>query len=190
MSLELSPEEEVVVAMHMDTIRKNEFALEEDLHAPLGQRFRLRAVPFSKKITLIWSCRFIFLSVDYYMFGHKMKETNVNSTFQCLKLSVDVKELISILADSQGAYSMIGSYRMDTADSVCPPRVRAMLASRACRSSVMIGASLSRIEMQKIIKYLADLKSPWNCPHGRPTIRHLIDLTSLHRKWNSEDEDL
>ncbi|KAK1354176.1 DNA mismatch repair protein PMS1 [Heracleum sosnowskyi] len=157
MSLELSPEEEVVVTMHMDTIRKNGFALEEDLHAPLGQRFRLRAVPFSKNIT----------------FG-----------------VVDVKELISILADSQGECSMIGSYRMDTADSVCPPRVHAMLASRACRSSVMIGTSLSRIEMQKIVKHLADLKSPWNCPHGRPTMRHLIDLTSLHRKWNSEDEDL
>lgn len=135
---------------------------------------------------------------------------------------------------------MIGSYRMDTADSVCPPRVRAMLASRACRSSVMIGTSLSRIEMQKvmtvivlhlicilnfnycerqsfyskhqffvacsyifsvdlifinhcafqIVKHLADLKSPWNCPHGRPTMRHLIDLTTLHKRWNSEDEDL
>lgn len=157
MSLELAPEEEVVVTMHMDTIRKNGFALEEDLHAPLGKRFRLRAVPFSKNIT----------------FG-----------------VVDVKELISILADSQGECSMIGSYRTDTADSVCPPRVRAMLASRACRSSVMIGASLSRIEMQKIIKHLADLKSPWNCPHGRPTMRHLVDLTTLHRRLNSEDEDL
>ncbi|KAK1354179.1 DNA mismatch repair protein PMS2 [Heracleum sosnowskyi] len=50
MSLELSPEE-VVLTMHMDTIRKNGFVLEEDLHAPLGQRFRLRAVPFSKNIT-------------------------------------------------------------------------------------------------------------------------------------------
>ncbi|KAK1357679.1 MutL C terminal dimerization domain-containing protein [Heracleum sosnowskyi] len=146
MSLELSPEEEVVVTMHMDTIRKNGFALEEDLHAPLGQRFRL---------------------IELFLLGK-------NITFGVVGAD-------SILADS---------YRMDTADSVCPPRVREMLASRACRSSVMIGASLSRIEMQKIVKHLADLKSPWNCPHGRPTMRHLIDLTSLHRKWNSEDEDL
>ncbi|XP_074355180.1 DNA mismatch repair protein PMS1 [Apium graveolens] len=155
MSLELSPEEEVVVTMHMDTIRKNGFSLEEDLYAPLGQRFKLRAVPFSKNIT----------------FG-----------------VVDLKELISILADSQGECSMIGSYRMDTADSVCPPRVRSMLASRACRSSVMIGVSLSRIEMQKIIKHLADLKSPWNCPHGRPTMRHLVDLTTVDGRSDSEDE--
>ena len=40
---------------------------------------------------------------------------------------------------------------MDTSDSVCPARVRAMLASRACRSSIMIGHALGRNEMQKVI---------------------------------------
>ncbi|XP_022758013.1 DNA mismatch repair protein PMS1 isoform X2 [Durio zibethinus] len=49
--LELSPEEEVVASMHMDIIRKNGFVLEEDPHAPPGQQFMLRAVPFSKNIT-------------------------------------------------------------------------------------------------------------------------------------------
>ncbi|XP_052172527.1 DNA mismatch repair protein PMS1 isoform X2 [Diospyros lotus] len=117
LKLELSPEEEIVVSMHMDIIRKNGFSLEEDFHAPPGHRFKLKAVPFSKNIT----------------FG-----------------VADVKELISILADSQGECSMMGSYKMDTVDSVCPPRVRAMLASRACRSSVMIGDPLGRNEMQKI----------------------------------------
>lgn len=63
----------------------------------------------------------------------------------------DVKELISILADSEGECSVMGTYKSDTADSVCPPRVRAMLASRACRSSVMVGDPLGRNEMQKVI---------------------------------------
>lgn len=67
-----------------------------------------------------------------------------------LCVCTDIKDLISILSDSQGECSMIGSYRSDTADSVCPPRVRAMLASRACRSSIMIGDSLGRNEMQKV----------------------------------------
>ncbi|CAH1417582.1 unnamed protein product [Lactuca virosa] len=150
-AVELSPEEEVMVSMHMDTIRKNGFLLEEDLDAPPGQRYKMKAVPFSKNIT----------------FG-----------------VADVKELISILVDSQGECSMMGTYKMDTCDSVCPPRVRAMLASRACRSSVMIGDPLGRNEMKKIVERLMDLKSPWNCPHGRPTMRHLLDLTTL-RKCNS-----
>ncbi|XVF21953.1 hypothetical protein REPUB_Repub12eG0133600 [Reevesia pubescens] len=96
-------------------------------------------------------------------------------------LCFDVKDLISTLADSQGECSMISSYKMDTCDSVCPTRVCAMLASRACRSSVMIGDPLGRNEMQKILEHLADLKCPWNCPHGRPTMRHLVDLTTLSK---------
>ncbi|KAK6937391.1 DNA mismatch repair protein, S5 domain 2-like [Dillenia turbinata] len=148
LQLELSPEEEVVVSMHMDVIRKNGFALEEDLYAPPGHHFKLKAVPFSKNIT----------------FGVE-----------------DVKDLISSLADSQGECTVLSSYKMDTHNSICPPRVRAMLASRACRSSVMIGDPLGRNEMRKILEHLAELKSPWNCPHGRPTMRHLVDLTTIHK---------
>ncbi|KAM7527075.1 hypothetical protein LguiB_030485 [Lonicera macranthoides] len=148
--MELSPEEEIVVSMHMDTIRKNGFVLEEDVDSPPGQRYMLKAVPFSKNVT----------------FGVG-----------------DVKDLISILADSQGECRMMGSYKMDTPDSVCPPRVRGMLASRACRSSVMIGDPLGRNEMQKILDHLVGLKSPWNCPHGRPTMRHLVDLSAIRKKF-------
>lgn len=154
--MELAPEEEIVISMHMDVFRKNGFSLVEDNHAPCGRRFVLKAVPFSKNIT----------------FG-----------------VADIKDLISILSDSQGECSMIGSYRSDTADSVCPPRVRAMLASRACRSSIMIGDSLERNEMQKILDHLASLRSPWNCPHGRPTMRHLVDLTSVRRRSANEETE-
>ncbi|ONH93891.1 hypothetical protein PRUPE_8G259200 [Prunus persica] len=154
--LDLSPQEEVVASMHIDIIRKNGFSLEEDPHAPPGQHFKLKAVPFSKNIT----------------FGVE-----------------DVKDLISTLADSHGECSIIGSYKMDTVDSVCPSRVRAMLASRACRSSVMIGDALGRNEMQRILEHLAGLKSPWNCPHGRPTMRHLVDLKTIRRSEEDDDAD-
>ncbi|KAK7392328.1 hypothetical protein VNO78_20762 [Psophocarpus tetragonolobus] len=95
----------------------------------------------------------------------------------------DVKELISILSDGDGHVecSIVGSYKLDTSDSVCPSRVRAMLASRACRSSIMIGDALGKNEMQKILDHMAELKSPWNCPHGRPTMRHLVDLTKIQK---------
>ena len=58
-------------------------------------------------------------------------------------------------------------------DSKHVRRVRAMLAMRACRSSVMIGKALDKAAMQRILSHLADLHAPWNCPHGRPTMRHL-----------------
>ncbi|KAK8925823.1 DNA mismatch repair protein PMS1 [Platanthera zijinensis] len=94
----------------------------------------------------------------------------------------DLKELISTLADNEDECYIISSYKMDTADSICPSRVRAMFASRACRMSVMIGDPLSKFEMKKILENLVDLKSPWNCPHGRPTMRHLADLTTLYKR--------
>ncbi|KAG5231753.1 DNA mismatch repair family protein [Salix suchowensis] len=157
LTLELSPEEEVVTSMNLDIIRKNGFALEEDPHAQPGHHFKLKAVPFSKNIT----------------FGVE-----------------DVKDLISTLADSQGECSIVSRYKMDTADSICPSRVRAMFASRACRSSVMIGDALGRNEMQKILEHLVDLKSPWNCPHGRPTMRHLIDMSSIYERPDGTEGNL
>lgn len=98
----------------------------------------------------------------------------------------DVKELISTLSDGQGECSIMSTYKMDTSDSICPSRVRAMLASRACRSSIMIGDALGRSEMQKILEHLAELKSPWNCPHGRPTMRHLVNLAIIRERENPE----
>lgn len=52
-------------------------------------------------------------------------------------------------------------------------RVRAMLASRACRSSIMIGTALDARQMRRVVDHLADLQSPWQCPHGRPTMKLL-----------------
>lgn len=71
-------------------------------------------------------------------------------------LPTDVKELISTLSDGDGhgECSIIGSYKQDSLDSICPPRVRAMLASRACRSSIMIGDALGRNEMHKVLKHI------------------------------------
>jgi DNA mismatch repair protein PMS2 len=30
--------------------------------------------------------------------------------------------------------------------------------------------------MERVLRHLSELKAPWNCPHGRPTMRHLADL--------------
>ena len=58
-----------------------------------------------------------------------------------------------------------------------PSKVRKMFAMRACRSSIMIGRNLSHKQMGKIVKHMGELDKPWNCPHGRPTMRHLSGLS-------------
>lgn len=40
----------------------------------------------------------------------------------------------------------------------------------------MIGTALSVTEMKKLLVHMGEIEHPWNCPHGRPTMRHLINL--------------
>ena len=50
------------------------------------------------------------------------------------------------------------------------------IATKACRMSVMIGDALDHQQMNKIVENLSKILSPWNCPHGRPTMRFLYNL--------------
>ncbi|XP_076779731.1 mismatch repair endonuclease PMS2 isoform X2 [Arvicanthis niloticus] len=75
----------------------------------------------------------------------------------------DIDELIFMLSDSPGVLCR-------------PSRVRQMFASRACRKSVMIGTALNMSEMKKLITHMGEMDHPWNCPHGRPTMRHIANL--------------
>ncbi|KAL3998980.1 DNA mismatch repair protein MutL family protein [Acanthocheilonema viteae] len=75
----------------------------------------------------------------------------------------DIDEMLSVLCDFPGMM-----YR--------PAKLRKLFASRACRKSVMIGSALTMTQMEKIVRHLGTLDHPWNCPHGRPTLRHLCAL--------------
>ncbi len=67
-------------------------------------------------------------------------------------------------------------------------RVRSMLASRACRYSIMVGRPLSRSEMRAVLRGLAGLRAPWNCPHGRPTMRHVCVLPDTRAETGEGEE--
>ncbi|XP_056325160.1 mismatch repair endonuclease PMS2 [Danio aesculapii] len=78
----------------------------------------------------------------------------------------DIEELIFMLSDSPGIMCR-------------PSRVRQMFASRACRKSVMVGTALNTSEMKKLVLHMGEIEQPWNCPHGRPTMRHLANLDMI-----------
>lgn len=78
----------------------------------------------------------------------------------------DLEELISLLGDKSAESSYIPR----------PSKVQKMLAMRACRSSIMIGKAMTRSQMHSLVNHMGELDKPWNCPHGRPTIRHLSRL--------------
>ncbi|CAD5207435.1 unnamed protein product [Bursaphelenchus okinawaensis] len=57
-----------------------------------------------------------------------------------------------------------------------PVKLRKIFASKACRKSVMFGDKLSMEQMVTIVRHMGTMEQPWNCPHGRPTIRHVCTL--------------
>ncbi|XP_059177944.1 mismatch repair endonuclease PMS2-like [Physella acuta] len=78
----------------------------------------------------------------------------------------DIEELLFMLTDSPNVMCR-------------PSRIRMMFASRACRKSVMIGTALNKSEMKRLVTHMGEIEQPWNCPHGRPTMRHLFNLDML-----------
>ncbi|CAK7211515.1 ATP-binding mismatch repair protein [Sporothrix bragantina] len=103
----------------------------------------------------------------------------------------DLEELIALLGDH---------HHHDDDDSGVghltavprPAKVRKMFAMRACRSSIMIGKALSRRQMVSVLAHMGEMDKPWNCPHGRPTMRHLCSLGAAWdktgRTWGAIEE--
>ncbi|KAJ2925789.1 hypothetical protein H1R20_g11307, partial [Candolleomyces eurysporus] len=79
----------------------------------------------------------------------------------------DLEELIHLLRDSPSGTMVRCS------------KARAMFASRACRKSVMVGMPLNQNQMYTVVRHMGTMDQPWNCPHGRPTMRHLADVNTL-----------
>ncbi|KAI1268739.1 DNA mismatch repair protein MutL [Xylariaceae sp. FL1019] len=97
---------------------------------------------------------------------------------RCQLLSLPLsRETTFSLADLEELISLLGDHSSNSAVTVPrPSKVRKMFAMRACRSSVMIGKPLSVHQMEKLVRHMGELDKPWNCPHGRPTMRHLCGL--------------
>ena len=78
----------------------------------------------------------------------------------------DLEELLHLLSEAPAG----------SAEIPRPKKVQKMLAMRACRSSIMVGKTLTLKQMRKVVRHMGEMEKPWNCPHGRPTMRHLAGL--------------
>jgi DNA mismatch repair protein PMS2 len=88
----------------------------------------------------------------------------------------DLSELLYLLSETPTSSSVIPR----------PKKVQRMLAMRACRSSIMVGKVLTLKQMEQVVSHMGEMEKPWNCPHGRPTMRHLAGLG----EWNGWREGL
>ncbi|KAL8977457.1 MAG: hypothetical protein Q9177_006632 [Variospora cf. flavescens] len=98
----------------------------------------------------------------------------------------DLEELIALLGDSPTSTSTPATASESTTSRHIPrpSKIRKLFAMRACRSSVMIGKTLQTRQMEKLVRHMGEIDKPWNCPHGRPTMRHVIGL----RTWQGWEE--
>ena len=53
----------------------------------------------------------------------------------------------------------------------------------------MIGKVLTKPMMTRLVSKMGEIDKPWNCPHGRPTMRHVCRLNSLFDESSHESPD-
>lgn len=107
--------------------------------------------------------------------SHRANLTSLPMSKEVTFTPTDLEELIALILDNPPSSSMSTSTHIPR-----PSKVRKLLASRACRSSVMIGKTLKEARMTQIVRHMGSMDKPWSCPHGRPTMRHLFGLEA----WN------
>ena len=156
--LDLTAIEEEIILENQNILLKNGFLLDidESGDAPVGQRCKLVSLPMSREVTFT---------------------------------TRDLEELLALLAESPPASTTTTSNNASSSADTNVPRpskVRKMFAMRACRSSVMIGKTLTSKQMERLVRHMGEIDKPWNCPHGRPTMRHLVGLGSW-QAWREGD---
>jgi DNA mismatch repair protein PMS2 len=110
--------------------------------------------------------------------GQRAKLTSLPMSKEVTFTPRDLEELLALLIETPPSSSLENKYIPR------PSKVRKLLASRACRSSVMVGKTLKGKQMENIVKHMGSMDKPWSCPHGRPTMRHLFGL----ERWDGWTE--
>jgi len=141
--LELSPSAEHILIENIHFLEKSGYELQICQNRKIGNQIMLTCVPMSAQ-------------------SNKLLDLK------------DIDELIFILSESDlnsGSITTASSEQSNLTDGLKSSSLRAFYASKACRKSIMIGDSLNMKEMKRVINHLNEIDKPWNCPHGRPTMR-------------------
>ncbi|KAF9182363.1 Mismatch repair endonuclease pms2 [Haplosporangium sp. Z 767] len=162
--LHLTAQEEITVVDHMKMLNKNGFYLDYDPEAPVSHRLKLVTLPVSEKV--------VFDLQDFEELVFLLSQHTVSSTSGC----IEAEHSNEVAGEAEHCHGE------QQEKIVRCSKVRAMFASRACRRSVMIGHVLNHSQMKRIVRHMGEIDQPWNCPHGRPTMRHLLDLAELEEQ--------
>ena len=169
MPLELSPSEETCILENRQVFEQNGFRFEYREDKPPRHRFALTSLPHSGARDGRKAVQFgkddvhalcAVLGADGASYSPQDGGTGVDGTG--VYGNNAVRRYAGLSQNGEKAMLRL-------------PKAVAMFANRACRGSVMIGTALSKKEMETIVERLASVDHPWNCPHGRPTLKHVKD---------------
>ncbi|KAF9980169.1 hypothetical protein BGZ75_008747 [Mortierella antarctica] len=161
--LHLTAQEEITVVDHMKMLNKNGFYLDYDPQEPVSSRLKLVTLPVSERV--------VFDLQDFEELVFLLSQQTASSVGGADDPS-----------DQEQGCSGGHSVGSSSEKMVRCSKVRTLFASRACRRSVMIGHVLNHGQMKRIVRHMGEIDQPWNCPHGRPTMRHLLDLAELEQQ--------
>jgi len=163
--LQLTPAQEAIAEANLEVFRLNGFDVSADHTRPPGRRLRLASLPTCQGM--------VFGDKDIHDLIYTLEESEVEQ---------GRPGQLATGARGGGLLDMTSHRALWSAGSIPrPSKVWQLLACRACRGAIMIGKALRVAEMERILRNLGGLQQPWNCPHGRPTLRHLVDA-SVARK--------
>eukprot|EP00538_Stauroneis_constricta_P012706 CAMPEP_0119572938 /NCGR_PEP_ID=MMETSP1352-20130426/44872_1 /TAXON_ID=265584 /ORGANISM="Stauroneis constricta, Strain CCMP1120" /LENGTH=1181 /DNA_ID=CAMNT_0007622625 /DNA_START=673 /DNA_END=4218 /DNA_ORIENTATION=+ len=213
MPLELNSSEEACILDNIDIFESNGFRFAFDPAAPIRQRLKLTALPHSGaqdgrkavqfgKDDVSTLCA-ILTEGSMYEGGDGGTGTDGSGRYgnnAVRRYATASQSLTSTPAAAAAAPSSSSSSTTATASNISTkqkpdqilarlPKAIAMFASRACRTSIMIGTALSQKEMEQVVQRLADVEQPWNCPHGRPTMRHVGDIFKIIRNDERQEQE-
>ena len=132
-------------------------------------RTQLCAFPVPLTLTSVEQECVEILHTQLHAAGFVLNKSKDND---CVYMLTGVSDISGIILTVNDLRQILEVYMQSGRVKECA-RVNSIFASRACRSAVMIGDSLGKKEMRNIVDRLSGLCHPFNCPHGRPTVRLL-----------------
>ncbi len=179
--LDLTAIEEETVISNRSVLEKNGFIIEVDDTGslPIGRRCKLVSLPMSREV--------VFDMRDLEELLALLVDAPPQPTPASISLSPADRKVGG--EDAPAASTSRGT-GLGTAATIRPSKVRRMFAMRACRSSIMIGRTLTLRQMEKVVRHMAEIERPWNCPHGRPTMRHVLSLDEWEGEWAEPGMDM
>lgn len=184
--LHLSSAHEQILLQYLSVFEANGFRLSYQEEQPIGQRFQLWTKPFYKEIEFHQQDIHELASLLSEGYGEDVLDRRLSKDYLLIKnQQVAAANTVSPPPQSSSNANH-NNNNIGTPPTILLPRLMATYASKACRTAVMIGMGLEKRKMEEIVSQLTEIEQPWNCPHGRPTLRHLLDLKELSSLLSSD----